>query len=120
MAVLCSLETCQYFSYCGCGNPRKKENGGRFILPTFRPGKICIWGEAKFDAADFIRYQIAIAKSKQVRAIPCGPACSYWIYLYYRSEDDFEAVCECPSREGMGLPVGQMCRVAVPINKEIV
>jgi hypothetical protein len=57
MGVLCSLETCRYFSYSGCKHPRKKENGGRFNLPTLHEGKSCIWGEAKFDAADFIRAQ---------------------------------------------------------------
>ena len=55
MPILCSLETCQHFSYSGCKHPRKKENGGQFILPVFRPGNPCIWGEAKFDAADVLR-----------------------------------------------------------------
>ena len=65
MAVLCHFDTCEYFSHWGCGHPRKKKNGGKFILPTFRPGKPCIWGKAKFDAADCIMAQIAIEEAKR-------------------------------------------------------
>ena len=65
MAVLCSFDTCRFFGSGKCGHPRKKENGGRFNLPTYRPGKPCIWGEAKIDAADFIRAQLTNAEAKR-------------------------------------------------------
>lgn len=122
MTVLCSFDTCRFFDSVKCLHPRKKENGGKFILPVFRPNETCIWGKSKFDVANFIRSQIAIEDAKRncPKAMHCGPACKYWIYLYYRSENDFEAICDHPDRKGMGLPIDQICRVAVPINRDLV
>ena len=62
MAVLCHYDDCRFFGSSRCTHPRKKENGGQFILPVFKPGKVCIWGERKFDPADFLRAQIAISE----------------------------------------------------------
>jgi len=103
-----------------CHHPRKAE-GRR--LPTYQAGRInCPWGVPRrtADPVDIIRAFVEYEDAKRTKAMHCGPACRYWVYLYYKSEDDFEAVCEYPDRKGMGLPVGQICRVAVPINKEVV
>jgi hypothetical protein len=48
----------------------------------------------------------------------CSPACKFWIYLWYKSESDYNAICEQPDRKGQGLPAGQLCRVSNPINRD--
>lgn len=124
MPVLCHYNDCQYFGTGRCKHPRKKENGGQFILPVFSPGKTCIWGKQKFDPTNFIRAQLAVAehnrRTERNRLAPipqlCGPSCSYWIYLSRKSATDYTAICDHPDRKGQGLPEGQVCRIAVPIN----
>ena len=139
MPILCHYDSCRYFEH-RCTHPRKKENGGQFILPNFKPGKTCIWGEAKFDAANFLRAQISIADTNRAKELKfdcgcnvrgqienarsrkptpqhCRPSCVFWVYLYYKNEDDYKAVCDHPDRKGQGLPEGQMCSIAVPINR---
>lgn len=53
--------------------------------------------------------------------IICSPACRYWVWLYYKGPDDYDAICDCPKRrepngKQMGLPEEQVCKVGKHIN----